>query len=261
MRFLIKKLIKKRILNNSFINPLLQLLKLDATLNDMSQDYVDFKPDTTKSLQEIAGYSIKPEINSTLQSIHTQLITTINEHQLKDKSEDYSILDVGCGPGLYLMNFKGKAKLTGIDISQAMCLIAKKEVPEAEILNKHFLDYTFSQQYNAIYSIGVLIYFSRTQVENFFNKIYQLLKPNGLAFISYPHAFRAQDLKYSDYTYVHYSPDYLNQIVSSNFEIVHHLHQDGKTKIQDYDKNPLIISGNYDNRSYYNSSILILKKK
>ena len=258
---MIKKLIRKKILNNQWINPVLKLFKLDAVFNDLSQDYVDFKPDTSKSLQEIAGYSNKAEINATLTSIHHQLIDTIAAHKKSLQSAPYSILDIGCGPGLYLQNFKADNTLTGIDISGEMCKIAKQHLNEAEIIHDHFLNHHFSKKYDAIYSIGVLIYFSRTQLISFFEKLNDLLKSSGIVFISYPHAFRKKDLAYHDYTYVHYSPEYLEKIVQEKFDIVHHMHQNQKTKISDYDKNPFINSNNYDSRSYVNSSILVLKKK
>lgn len=258
---MIKKLIKKKILNNKWINPLLKAFNLDAVLNDLSQDYIDFKPDRTKSLQEIAGYSNKPEINSTLSSIHEQLISTVETQRASYSGTHFNVLDIGCGPGLYLQNFKEGYDLTGIDISNSMCLIAKEQVPSATIIHDHFLNHHFEKKFDAVYSIGVLIYFSKTQVDRFFTKIHNLLNTNGIVFISYPHAFREKDLSYHDYTYVHYSPEYLEKIVSPAFEIIHHMHQDQKTRITDFDRNPLINQTNYDSRSYFNSSILILRKK
>ncbi len=258
---MIKKLIKKKILNNKWINPILKVFKFDAILNDLSQDYIDFKPDRTKSLQEIAGYSNKPEINATLSSIHEQLSRTVKTQRSIQSGNQFNLLDIGCGPGLYLQNFKEGYNLTGIDISEAMCSIAKEQVPSATIIHDHFLNHHFEKKFDAVYSIGVLIYFSKTQVDRFFTKIHTLLNPNGIVFISYPHAFREKDLSYDDYTFVHYSPEYLEKMVSPTFEIIHHMHQNQKSKIKDFDRHPLVNETNYDSRSYFNSSVLILRKK
>jgi cyclopropane fatty-acyl-phospholipid synthase-like methyltransferase len=258
---ILKLLIKKRILNNQWVNPLFKILRLDAFLNDYVQDYVDYMPDHTKSLQEIAGYSNKSEVNQALQSVQRKLMEVFHENFNGIKPEEIQILDIGCGPGLFLKNFEKKATLTGIDISESMCKIARKELPSATIICGHFLKYPFSKRYNYIYSVGVLIYFSRSQLADYFSKIQKLAAQQAIIFISYPHAFRKSDLVYHDYTYVHYSPDYLNELVSEEFEILYHKHQNGERIINDYDRNPLIKAENFDNRSYYNSSILILKKK
>jgi cyclopropane fatty-acyl-phospholipid synthase-like methyltransferase len=257
---ILRKLIKKRIFNNKWVNPVFYAFGIDGILNDYSQDYVDYEPDTTRSLQEIAGYADKPEINRALDSLHAQVKACIEE-QMKLNNTDFRILELGCGPGLYLQDFRGKCKLTGIDVSKAMCKLAKVNVPEADIINDHFLRHPFTEKFDAIYSVGVLMYFSKSQVKKVFEKMHAILKPQGVVFISYPHAFREKDLSYHDYTYVHYSPQYIEQLVSPNFSILHHRHQDGKKKVTDYDRSPYIEPGNYDNRSYVNNYIIILRKK
>jgi SAM-dependent methyltransferase len=244
------------------INPLLFNLGMDAWLNDRSQDYIDFKIDDSKSLQEIAGYSNKPEINQTLDKIHALLQSTIFYDKLqRSKADDYHLLDIGCGPGLFLKDFINEIQIIGIDISKVMTDIAKKQLPYANIIHNHFLKHEFKQTFDAIYSVGVLIYFSKSQVIQVFKKIHSLLNDNGLVFISYPHAYRKADLGYPDFTYVHYSPNYLEKIVEGKFEIVYHKHVDGSRIVLDYDRSPIANPTGYENRTYQNSSILILRKR
>jgi SAM-dependent methyltransferase len=258
---MIKRLIKRRIINNRFINPILYFFGLDAWLNDQHQDYIDFTPNTSLSLQEIAGYSNKPEINQTLHLIHEKLKSTVFDGKNNMHTTNYELLDIGCGPGLFLKDFLGKMKLTGIDISIAMVNIARKEIPNANIFHGHFLKYDFNRKFDTIYSIGVLIYVSKSQVEFFFKKIFDLLNDNGIVFISYPHAYRAIDLGYPDFTYVNYSPNFLEKIVKERFQIIYHQHVSGTRKVEDYDHSPVENKSGFENRTYENSSILILRKK
>ncbi len=244
-------------LNNRVINPILRTFKLDGKLNDFSQDYLSFKPDNSKSLIEIAGYSHHDKVTVALQNTEKKLI----EVAISLPQEHPKILDIGCGPGRFLKIMPANALITGIDINEGMCQIASQQLPHAKIIHGHFLKGTMEDKYNLIYSVGVLIYFSHSQVKDFFDKIYSLMENQGLAFISYPHAFRKKDLTYHDYTYVHYSPEFLEKMVSGKFSIIYHKHQNGSTSVKDYDHNPFIIEGSFDNRNYYNSSILILKKR
>jgi SAM-dependent methyltransferase len=257
----LKKLIKRRILNNQLINPILYFFGLDAWLNDHYQDYIDFTPNTSLSLQEIAGYSNRPEINHTLDLIHGKLKVSVFDDLKQKGIADYQLLDIGCGTGLFLKDFLGKMNLTGIDISKAMVSIAKREMPDATIIHQHFLKYSFNNKFDTIYSIGVLIYFSKSQVSVFFKKIFELLNNRGLVFISYPHAYREIDLGYPDFTYVHYSPQYLEMIVKDRFEILYHKHVDGNRIISDFDRSPIDNSTGFEQRTYQNSSLLILRKK
>jgi 2-polyprenyl-3-methyl-5-hydroxy-6-metoxy-1,4-benzoquinol methylase len=258
---MLKRLIKRKIINNRFINPFLYAMRLDGVLNDFSQDYIDFQPNLNQSLQEIAGYSNRPEINQVLERIHQQLKVYILEDIKLKGINPYQILDIGCGPGLFLKDFETKAHLFGIDVSSSMTSIAKTQLPNADIYTGHFLKYIFQKKFDAIYSVGVLIYFSKSQIKSFFEKLADLLNDKGLVFISYPHAYRAIDLNYPDITYVHYSPQFLDMLVKAKFEIVYHAHVDGTRKVQAYDELAIPNPKGFEGRTYQNSSILVLRKK
>jgi predicted TPR repeat methyltransferase len=236
------------------------MIRLDAVLNDAVQDYIDFKPDTTKSLQEIAGYSNKPEINTVLNNIHLKLREEILKDKEAKKPKAYKILDIGCGPGLFLKDFLGTAELNGIDLSKAMVALAKSQLPEASIDEGDFLKHHFQEKFDAIYSIGVLIYVAKSQLKTFFSKVNALLNEKGIVFISYPHAYRPSDLGYPDFTYVHYASEYLETLVRKEFEIIYHMHVDGTRKVIGYDHSAIPNPNGYEGRTYQNSSMLILRK-
>lgn len=257
IKSIVSRLIKKRIINNSYVNPFLLFFKLDVVLNDYVNDYNDFQPDTTKSLFEIAGYSDTREMRDLFNNLHVLLSSTLSSY-LKPGDK---LLDIGCGPGLFLKDFRTNYNLTGIDINKGMTAIAKKEVPSAVLITGHFLRYQFTSKFNAVYTVGVLVYFNRGQIDSFFKKIHGILEEKGIAFISYPHAYRKLDIDYHDFTYVNYSPAFLERRAKKYFEIVYHKHINGMDVIQAYDTKPIANTNGFEGRTYQNSSVLILKRK
>lgn len=98
-----------------------------------------------------------------------------------------SLLDLGCGPGLYAekLALKGYA-ITGIDFSAASITYALASAKKKKLTIQYFLgnyvDYDFA---TASYDCVLLIYcdlgvFSPATRKQLFRKIYQLLKPGGL---------------------------------------------------------------------------------
>ncbi|EOT40250.1 MULTISPECIES: class I SAM-dependent methyltransferase [Enterococcus] len=98
-----------------------------------------------------------------------------------------SLLDLGCGPGLYAekLALKGYA-ITGIDFSAASITYALASAKKKKLTIQYFLgnyvDYDFA---TASYDCVLLIYcdlgvFSPAARKQLFRKIYQLLKPGGL---------------------------------------------------------------------------------
>lgn len=257
LRKIFSVLSNKKILNNVVFNNFLYWIGLDAKFKNYIHPYHDFKPSEELSLQEIAGYSNRPEINEVLAQLHAKLKEVSDAHLSKGSR----VLDVGCGPGLYLKDFNDSLELSGIDISKVMVDIARKEVPAATIIDDDFLKHDWNgQQFDLIYSIGVLIYMNKSELKPFLNKIEQLLAPGGIFMLSYPHALRKMDLYYPELTYVLYSPMYLEKLTKKNFKILHHKHIIDDRKVEDYDLSPYQNQENAAWRTYRNTSVLILKK-
>ena len=88
--------------------------------------------------------------------------------EIIDITESKKILDVGCGPGWhdFLLAKYNSVKVTGIDVAPNMIEISNKLSAENQ-MEKHLdfiladvMTYKFSSQYDTIFSLGVVEYFS-----------------------------------------------------------------------------------------------------
>ncbi|MEO6306205.1 MAG: class I SAM-dependent methyltransferase [Bacteroidia bacterium] len=219
--------------------------------------YLSFELAETKSTQENAGYSNKPEINEVLKKSKADLTKTVSEFCV----EGNKVLDLGCGPGMYLELFKDTPyQLFAIDISQVMINDAKKIIPKAQFFHGDFIELLLDKKFNFIYCMGVLIYIPPHSIKTFFKKVYDSLEPNGIFYLNYPHAISWFDTVYNDITYIQYSPKKIESIIKPYFKIIKHEQAfDGK-KVGAYDKNPYKSSSAGLGRTYKNSYLLIVQR-
>lgn len=219
--------------------------------------YLGFKL-KKKNIQENAGYSDRPEINEVLSISKKDLMTCVDAYCAPNSH----ILDIGCGPGMYLSLFKEtKFNLSATDINEDMVAEAKKNVPEATVYKGNFLEVAIAQKFSFIYCIGVLIYIGRTDMDVFFRKIYSQLNENGILYLNYPHAISLGDVLYKDLSYIQYSPVVIEKLIAPYFEIIEHRHAFDKRKVGYYDKKPYKSLNPDTHRTYKNSYLLIAKKK
>lgn len=220
--------------------------------------YHTFKPSPKRTTQENAGYSDRPEINEVLERSKKELLTSIREF-CKEKDQ---ILDVGCGPGMYLSLLKDTPyQLTAIDINSDMLDACKILVPEAKYYKGEVFEIEQAGKFNFIYCIGVLIYIPRHKIVEFIEKVHQLLAPNGIFYLNYPHAISRLDTLYHDLTYIKYSPEFIEKIIEPYFKILKHEHAFDGRKIRKYDTNPYTSLNKNTDRTYKNSYLLIAQKK
>lgn len=217
----------------------------------------NYKPDLTKSHQEIACYSHTKDVQECIDKTHILLIDTFNKYLRQDESR---VLDIGCGPGLYLKDFSPQHKLWGLDINKNMLTIAKQNVPQAKLIQGDFLEYQFNTKFDFIYSVGVVQYVKPDEIIFFFNKAADLLDNRGFIFISYPHALSEDDIIHPDKNFVQYSPNYLNEIISSKFILIQNKHIFDDRVIKDYDRSPYKPLNPSFDKTYKNSSILIAQR-
>jgi SAM-dependent methyltransferase len=255
LKYILKYILHKFAFN-IFTNNIYVALKLDRILVRRLNPYLTFKPKQGGTLQEIAGFSLRKEIDEVLDKSHADLKNLIKSN-LKSGSK---VLDIGCGPGLYLKDFPSDHILFGQDISSEMIHIASKELPNASFIKGNIMDVELPTDFNLIYSIGVLIYIPPSELEALISKIYNSLKPGGLFYLNYPHAISFKDLFYPDLTYVQYSPRKIEKIVSRFFKIQYHKHAFDERIVDLYDKNPYKSLNPNTNRTYKNSYLLIARK-
>ncbi len=255
----IKRVIKKiiiKIVFNVITNNIYILFKLDRIIVRNLNPYLTFKPLEGKTLQEIAGFSLRKEIDEVIEKSHADLKKVVREN-LKSGS---SVMDIGCGPGLYLKDFSSDFKLYGQDISSEMINIASKELPLAHFIEGNIMDIELPKDLDLIYSIGVLIYLPPSEIKTFIEKIYTSLKPGGILYLNYPHAISFIDLLYPDLNYVQYSPKNIEKIARKLFIIEYHQHAFDERVINLYDKKPYKSLNPNTNRTYKNSYLLIARK-
>ncbi len=245
-----------KLISNPYFNQIVVKLKLDRFFHRANNYWSKHQTDLNKSHQEIAGYSHFIDVQEAVDKTHETIRKVFCEYF----SEHASVLDIGCGPGLFLKDFQMTINKTGIDICHDMIEIAAQNNPDATLINDEFLSYSFRRKYNLIYSIGVMQYIPKSKIKNFFIKIHSLLEDDGMLLISYPHAISQNDLKFLNINYINYSPAFINKIIAPYFEILQNKHTVDNRVISDFDRMPYKPLNPQFNATYKNSSILIARK-
>ncbi len=96
------------------------------------------------------------------------------------------VLDVGCGGGTksaYLIE-KG-FRVVGIDFSDGMIEIAKREVPEAEFAVMDMKDLSgIRREFDGVFAQASLLHIPKNEVHSVFREFLSRLKPNGYLYVA-----------------------------------------------------------------------------
>lgn len=253
-----RQLIFRIFVNNFVSNFFIRMFGLEKAIYHKANPYLLFKTVPAKSTQENAGYSIRPEINEVLEKSKVDLEQAVYEFCVNESR----ILDIGCGPGMYLQLFKESSfELYATDINRSMLEEAQKLVPRANFIPGDFMELPLNLKFNFIYCIGVLIYIPKQSIEDFFQKVADKLEPNGILYLNYPHAISWLDTVYNDLTYIQYSPKAIEKFIQPCFTIIKHEHAFDGRKIGSYDNKPYRSLNPNTDRTYKNSYLLIAQKK
>ena len=113
---------------------------------------------------------------------------------IHDKLKKYNlngktILDLGCGTGIDLSQYEDAAVLIGVDESNKMLQIAKKNVSQARFIQTHMKATTLQAN-----SVDIVISRYAMQhhnnLEEIFKEIHRILKPGGKALLLLTHPLR-----------------------------------------------------------------------
>ncbi len=102
-------------------------------------------------------------------------------------SDNAHVLDVGCGAGIPTAKFlvKKGIKVTGIDVSDTMLNLARKNVPNAEFIKMDMNELEFNENtFEGIISVFALFHVPKENHFNIFKKFFEILKPGGILLIN-----------------------------------------------------------------------------
>jgi ubiquinone/menaquinone biosynthesis C-methylase UbiE len=101
--------------------------------------------------------------------------------------EDPYVLDLGCGAGIPTAKFlTGRGiKVTGIDLSETMLNLARKNVPSAEFIKMDMNELKFNDDtFDGIISVYALFHVPREKHLEIFKKAFKILKSGGILMIN-----------------------------------------------------------------------------
>ena len=101
--------------------------------------------------------------------------------------ENAHVLDLGCGAGIPTAKFlteKG-IKVTGIDLSETMLNLARKNVPSAKFIKMDMNELKFNEKiFDGIVSVYALFHIPKERHFEIFKKAFEILKPGGILMIN-----------------------------------------------------------------------------
>jgi cyclopropane-fatty-acyl-phospholipid synthase len=123
--------------------------------------------------------------HATLEEAQDNKVDTIIRRLSPSKGQ--RVLDMGCGWGQIAeaVSRKTGARVTGINVSENQIKFAqdKRSSASLEFIVTDYESFYPKEQFDRIYSIGMLEHVGRGLLDDYFSKIYQLLAPRGRALV------------------------------------------------------------------------------
>ena len=203
-----------------------------------------------KTSQENVGFSHTADIQEAIDKLHNDL----SMFSAGIGADEYSVLDIGCGVGLYLQDFPDDVIKYGTDLNPLFIDRAQSTLTNSSLHLGDYFNLTFDSKFDLIYSVSVIQYVAPSKLNRFFGKMHEELNPGGKIFIQYPHALSNKDLRYADLSYVQYSPTRIEKAIAGKFQIIQHQHSFDKRKI--IGKFDDFVYGNKEQRNFRNGYLL-----
>ena len=95
-----------------------------------------------------------------------------------DIDRETEILEFGCNVGLNLEGLKniGFKKLTGVEINENVCKLAKERNPSFNIINSSIENFKTNKKYDLVFTSGVLIHINPKSINSILTKILSFSK-------------------------------------------------------------------------------------
>jgi SAM-dependent methyltransferase len=254
------KQVLRKAVNNVIVNNIAIWLNVEEHVKQWPPLNRRFHPNAKNSLQENAGFWHRPDIDAALQATHEHLRRVARTY-LPMRDRKLRVLEIGCGPGLYLRDFDAERfDVTGIDLSPGMCRIARQTVSHARILEGDALMLPLREKFDLLYAVSVLQYIGRTRIGRFFEKVADQLEAGGVFFLCYHHALAPRDLLYPDLNYLQYSPRLVERLAARHFTVMEHGQAFDERPIGLYDRRPYRSQIPGIDKTFLNSSVLVARK-
>ena len=95
-----------------------------------------------------------------------------------DIDRETEILEFGCNVGLNLEGLKniGFKKLTGVEINENVCKLAKERNPSFNIINSSIENFKTNKKYDLVFTSGFLIHINPKSINSILTKILSFSK-------------------------------------------------------------------------------------
>lgn len=136
------------------------------------------------------------------------------------------VLDLGCGAGVPVTRSLVKAgfDVTGVDFSEVMLKLARRNVPQAKFLEMDMIKLGFeSGSFDGLSAVYAIIHVPREVHSLLFKSFNRILKPNGIILVSLgPDEWEGTSEYYGTQMFwSHYSPKKSLQIIkNAGFQII-----------------------------------------
>jgi ubiquinone/menaquinone biosynthesis C-methylase UbiE len=163
---------------------------------------LDFKPSDIAKLykDQASGYSSFANDSFSWRYLEKPLLDDVLLSVLTKKIK---VLDAGCGMGRtlkYLLDKKiPKENIIGVDISDEMLVIARKNVPGVKTIKSDLTKLEIKDKFDLITCTHVLHYLGEKDFLTTLKNFYKLLKPGGTLFFVITHPVRTTRHNLSEY--------------------------------------------------------------
>lgn len=172
-----------KIIDNNKIN--LALLKESIKKQELFTKSTDKFWDDEYISEQMLKAHLNPGIESASKTKETIEAETDFIIKLTEMRQGKSVLDLGCGPGLYVREFaKTGAMVTGVDISDRSLKYANENI-RSQYNNTHFIKKNYlNMDFNKSFDIATMIFYDfgalNTKEQNLaLSNIYKALNDNG----------------------------------------------------------------------------------
>ncbi|HYE23223.1 MAG TPA: class I SAM-dependent methyltransferase [Candidatus Paceibacterota bacterium] len=137
-----------------------------------------------------------------------------------------TVLDVGCGSGTKSKYMAGRGfQVTGIDISDGLLAIAKRELPEGDFRELSMTDLSsLSASYDGTFAQASLLHIPKKEAGDVVRQIASVTKPGGYTYIAVKElrpGNKDEEIKREDdygYTYERFFSYYTSEELAAHFE-------------------------------------------